>query len=117
MRKFSRNIFFFPSFLLVMSASQSVIRSSMSSPASFSSRRTAESVTSLSAITCGRMCRSTSFCTYFISGPIGSFSLRNSSGTIFAPTKLWLWKVQPAAGSHRFVFVLPMSWSRAAQRR
>lgn len=39
----------------VMSASHSSIRSSMSSPASKSRRRTAESVTSSSAITIGRM--------------------------------------------------------------
>ena len=68
-----------------MSASQSVMRSSMSSPASFSNRLTALSVTSLSAMACGRMCRSTSFCTYLISAPIGSFSRRKMSGTIFAP--------------------------------
>ena len=33
----------------------------------------------------GRMCSSTSFCTYFIFWSMGSFSLRNIPGTIFAP--------------------------------
>ena len=97
-----------------MSASQSVIKSSVSSPASFISRLTALSVTQSSAITMGRMCKSTSFCTYFIFESRGSFMRLNKSGTIFAPTKLWLWKVHPAAGSQRFVFALPTSCNKAA---
>ena len=83
--KLSRNRCLRSWFLLVMSASQSIIRSSMSSPASFKSRLTALSLTSSSAITMGRMCRSTSFCTYFILASIGSFSRLNSGGTILAP--------------------------------
>jgi len=47
---------------------------------------------------------------------IGSFSRRKIAGTIFAPTKLWLWKVQPAAASQRLHFAFPMSCSRAAHR-
>ena len=101
-------------FLLVISASQSVIRSSISSPASFIRRRTAESVTSSSAITIGRMCRSTCFWTYFILLSIGNFNRRKIPGTIFAPTKLWLWKVHPTAGSHRLHFALPISCNKAA---
>ncbi len=116
MRKLSRNCLFLTSFLLVISASQRVIRSSMSSPASFSKRRTAESVTSSPAMAMGRMCRSTSFCTYFILLSSGSFRRAKTVCTIFAPTKLWLWKVHPAPASQRFVRALPMSWSSAAQR-
>ena len=48
-------------FFDVISASQSVIKSSISSPASKSNRRTAESVTTSSAMTMGRMCRLTIF--------------------------------------------------------
>ena len=92
-KRFLRSIF-----LEVMSASHSVIRSSISSPASNKRRRTAESVTTSSAITMGRMCRLTIFCTYFIFSFIGSFILRKISGIIFSPMKLWLWNVQPARG-------------------
>ena len=114
--KLSRKRCLRASFLEVMSASQSIIRSSISSPASKSRRRTAESVTSSSAITIGRMCRPTSFCTYFIFSFIGSFILRKISGIIFSPMKLWLWKVHPALGSQRLVLGLPISCSRVAQR-
>ena len=103
-------------FFEVISASQSIIKSSMSSPASNNRRRTAESVTSSSAMTMGRMCSSTIFCTYFIFSFIGNFIFRKMSGTILAPIKLWLWKVHPATGSKRFVRGLPMSCKRAAQR-
>ena len=114
--KLSRNFCFRASFFEVISASQSIIRSSMSSPASNSRRRTAESVTTSSAITMGRMCRPTSFCTYFIFSFIGNFILRKISGIIFSPMKLWLWKVHPMRGSHRLVLGLPISCSRVAQR-
>ena len=43
------------------------------------------SVTTSSAMTIGRICRFTSFCTYFILLSSGSFSRLNISGTIFAP--------------------------------
>ena len=79
-----------------MSASQSIMRSSMSSPASLISLLTAESVTTSSAMAIGRMWSSTSFCTYFILLSSGSFILLNISGTILAPMSLWLWKVQPS---------------------
>ena len=110
-KRFLRSIF-----LEVMSASHSVIRSSISSPASNKRRRTAESVTTSSAITMGRMCRLTIFCTYFIFSFIGSFILRKISGIIFSPMKLWLWNVQPARGSQRLVAGLAISCRRAAQR-
>ena len=103
-------------FLEVISASHSVIRSSISSPASNNKRRTAESVTTSSAITMGRMCSPTSFCTYFIFSFMGSFILRKMSGIIFSPMKLWLWNVHPARGSQRLVAGLAISCSRAAQR-
>ena len=114
--KFCRKRCFFSSFFEVMSASQSIIRSSMSLPASKARRRTALSVTSSSAMTCGRMWSPTNFCTYFIFSFMGSFILRKMSGIIFSPTKLWLWNVQPATGSQRLVLGLPMSCSKAAQR-
>ena len=65
--------------------------------------RPAESVTTSSAITMGRMCSPTSFCTYFIFSFMGSFILRKISGIIFSPMKLWLWNVHPARGSQRLV--------------
>ena len=82
-------------FLVVISASQSVIRSSISSPASKISRRTAESVTSLSTIAMGRELIKTNFCTYFILSLSGRRSRLKSLKTIFAPTNSWPWKVQP----------------------
>lgn len=83
-----QNFCFRASFFEVMSASHSIIKSSISSPASKSRRRTAESVTTSSAITMGRMCRLTNFWTYFIFSFMGSFILRKRSGTIFSPIKL-----------------------------
>lgn len=81
--------FLFSCFIFeVMSASHSIIKSSISSPASKSRRRTAESVTTSSAITMGRMCRLTNFWTYFIFSFMGSFILRKRSGIIFSPIKL-----------------------------
>src|SRR5690606_6752215 len=53
-------------FLVVISASHRIIRSSMRSPASKTNLLTAESVTFSSAITIGRLLIRTSFCTYFI---------------------------------------------------
>ena len=52
---------------------------------------------------------STNFCTYFILVSIGNFIRRNIAGIILAPMMLWLWKVQPMAGSQRLLFGLPMS--------
>ena len=103
-------------FLDVMSHSHKIIRSSMSSPASKSTRRTAESVTTSSTRAIGRMCIPTSFCTYFILSLSGIFIFLKMRGIIFSPTKLWLWKVHPSFSSYFFVTGLPMSWSRAAQR-
>ena len=114
--KFSRKCCLRVSFLEVMSASQRSIKSSISSPASKSSLRTAESVTSSSAITIGRMCKLTIFCTNFIFSFIGSFILRKISGIIFSPMKLWLWNVQPILGSQRLVRGLAMSCSKADHR-
>ena len=83
----------------VMSASHSVMSDSMSSPASKSRRRTAESVTISSERMMGRRCRKTSFCTNFMCSFRGSFSARKMPGTIFEPRTSWPWKVQPTFGS------------------
>ena len=40
--------------------------------------------------------------------------LAKMRGTIFSPTKLWLWKVQPCLSSQCLVAGLPMSWKSAA---
>ena len=99
-----------------MSARHSIIRSSTSSPASNSMRRTAESVTSSSTNAMGRMCSPTSFFTYFMCSLSGKRILAKMRGTIFSPTKLWLWKVQPCLSSQCLVDGLPMSWNKAAHR-
>ena len=99
-----------------MSALHRVIRSSMSSPASNSSRRTAESVTSSSTSAMGRMCRPTSFLTYFMCSFCGRRMRAKILGIIRSPTKLWLWNVQPCCSSQRLLAGLPMSCSNAAQR-
>ena len=89
-RKLFRKRRTFSGFLLVMSASQSFIRLSTSSPASKSRRRTAESVTSSSARLIGRMWSSTIFCTNFIFSFIGNFIRRKMRGTMRSPTSSWL---------------------------
>ena len=88
--KFSRKRFTFSWFLLVISALHKVIKSSMSSPASKSRRRTAESVTPSSTRAMGRMCNPTSFFTYFMCSLRGRRILPKIFGTIFSPIKLWL---------------------------
>ena len=87
--------FTFESMPDVMSASQSVIRASTSSPASNNRRRTAESVTISSERIMGRRCRKTIFCTNFMCSFIGSFRRRNIAGTIFDPTTSCWWNVHP----------------------
>ena len=103
-------------FLVVISASQSVIKSSISSPASKMSRRTAESVTSLSTIAIGRELIRTNFWTYFILSFSGRRSRLNSLNTIFAPTNSCPWKVHPIFLWNFLVGALPISCSKAAQR-
>ena len=76
-----------------------VFSASMSSPASNSSRRTAESVTISSERMIGRRWRKTSFCTNFMCSLSGSFIWRKIAGTIFDPRTSWPWKVQPVRGS------------------
>ena len=71
----------------------------MSSPASKSSRRTAESVTMSSERMIGRRWRKTIFCTNFMCSLSGSLSCRKIAGTIFEPTTSWPWNVHPAFGS------------------
>ena len=73
---------------IVISASHSFIKSSISSPASNSRRRIAESVTSSSDKAIGRICRLTIFCTYFIFSFIGSFIFLKIPGIIRSPIKL-----------------------------
>ena len=102
------------SFLEVMSASQRVIRSSMSSPASNSSLLTAESVTVSSTRAIGLKCSATSFCTYFIFSFSGIFSCLKMAGTILEPMNSCPWKVHPVPGSYFFVAGLPISCRRAA---
>ena len=99
-----------------MSAWQSSMRSSMSSPASKRSLLTAESVTISSANTMGRRWSNTSFSTYFIFSFKGNFMAAKILGTILEPLNSWPWKVQPVPSSQRLVCGLAMSCSKAAQR-
>ena len=99
-----------------MSDSHKIIKSSISSPASYSNRLIAESVMSSLERPMGRRCSSTSFFTYFILSPKGSLSAVNILGTIRPPTTSCPWKVQPWPSSNFFVAGFAMSCRMAAQR-
>ncbi len=73
----------------VMSALQSVIRASMSSPATIKRRRIALSVTTSFVKAIGLRWRRTSFWTNFILASIGSLSRLKISGVIRAPLSSW----------------------------
>ena len=106
----------FLGFLVVISASQRVIKSSNSSPASNTKRRTAESVTISSAMMIGRELIFTIFCTYFILSFSGIRKRLKRWYTILLPTNSCPWNVQPIFLSKRLVGALPMSCNNAAHR-
>ena len=114
--KFFLNFSCFCVFLVVISALQSVKRSSKSSPASKSILRRALSEASSEIRAIGREDSFTIFWTYFMSLPKGSFSRWKRVFTILEPKNSCPWKVHPVPFTNFLVGAFPLSCSRAAQR-